>query len=336
MATTRIADIYEPLTFAETISERAIELNAFINSGVAVQDPLIDAQASVGGRIGDLTGNAPLTNVDPNISSDDPGVTSTPQKLSQKTQKWRLSALNQSWSSMDLARELSSVNPVAGITDKISHYWATVWQKRVIAKTEGIIADNVANNSSDMVVDVSIEDGNNAVAANIISANTVLDAKQTLGDSANSLAVIAMHSVVFTALEKQNLIQYIPNSEGMIGFPTYLKYRVIVDDLMTVTAGTTSGFKYTTLLFSSGAIGYGSGRVTKPTAREDKEDSGNGGGEEILYSRESKVYHPYGFSFIDTGVAAESPTVAELKTAAHWERKFDRKNCGIAALITNG
>jgi len=336
MASTRIADIYEPLTFAETISERAIELNAFISSGVAALDPLIDDQASVGGRIGDITGNSPLSSVDPNISSDDPAVVSTPQKLVQSTQKWRLSALNQSWSSMDLARELASPNPVAGITDKIGQYWSTVWEKRIIAQTDGVIADNVANDSSDMVLDVSIEDGTAATATNLISANSVLDAKQTLGDRADDLSVIAMHSVIFTALQKQNLIQYIPNARGEIEFPSYLGYRVVVDDLMSVTAGATSGFKYTTLLFASNAIGYGNGRVDMPTETERKPDTGNGGGQEIFYSRESKVYHPYGVSFESASVASISPSVAELKNAANWNRVWNRKNVGIAALITNG
>jgi len=336
MATTRIADIYEPLTFAETISERAIELNAFINSGVAVQDALINNQASVGGRIGDLTGNAPLTNVDPNISSDDPGVNSTPQKLSQKTQKWILSALNQSWSSMDLANELASVNPVAGITEKIAGYWSTAWEKRLIAIVDGVIADNVANDSSDMVVDNAIEDGVNAAATNLISANALLDTGQTLGDRSTELGVVVMHSVVRTALRKENLNNFVEHSEGNVRFETYMGYRVVEDDSMTVAAGGTSGFKYTTLLFTGGAIGYGNGRILMPTEVDRNPDAGNGGGEEIIYSRESKVYHPYGFSFLSGSVAAESPSPAELKNAANWDRVFDRKNCGIAALITNG
>jgi len=336
MASTRLADIYEPLTFAEAIDEKSVELNAFIASGVVTTDPMINDQAAVGGRVGDVIANAPLATDDPNISSDDPTVTSTPKKLGAHVQKWRLSALNQSWSSMDLARELGIPNPVQNITTKIGKYWATIWEKRVIAKTEGLIADNVANDSSDMIVDVSIEDGNAAVAANLISANAVLDAKQTLGDRADDLSIIAMHSVVHTALQKQNLIQTERNADGVILFQTYLNYRIVIDDLMTVVAGGTSGFKYTTILFTSGAIGTGNGKVDMPTELERKPDTGNGGGQEIIYSRESKVFHPYGFSFTSASVAAESPTAAELKTAGNWDRIWQRKNVGIAAVITNG
>ena len=55
MATVQIADVYNPLTFARREQEAQIELNAFIASGILVQDPLISGQASQGGNIGELT-----------------------------------------------------------------------------------------------------------------------------------------------------------------------------------------------------------------------------------------------------------------------------------------
>ncbi|HEL8745379.1 TPA: coat protein, partial [Listeria monocytogenes] len=63
-----------------------------------------------------------------------------------------------------------------------------------------------------------------------ISGNLVLDAKQLLGDSSDRLSLMVMHSAVYTALQKQNLIAFIPNARGEVNIPTYLGYRVVVDD----------------------------------------------------------------------------------------------------------
>ena len=54
MATVQLADVYNPLTFARREQEAQIELNRFLTSGVLVQDPRLNDQASVGGDIGGL------------------------------------------------------------------------------------------------------------------------------------------------------------------------------------------------------------------------------------------------------------------------------------------
>ena len=66
-----------------------------------------------------------------------------------------------------------------------------------------------------------------------IDGNVVLDGKQLLGDNASQLQAIMMHSAVYTALQKQNLIQYTTvqgPSGSPIKIPTYLTYSVVVDD----------------------------------------------------------------------------------------------------------
>ena len=50
MATTQIADIYNPLVFAGYEQEKQIELNNFMASGVMVEDPRLTQMASAGGR----------------------------------------------------------------------------------------------------------------------------------------------------------------------------------------------------------------------------------------------------------------------------------------------
>jgi len=334
MAQTQIADIYEPLTFNAAIDEGAIELNRFYAAGAIQEDPLLTDMAAMGGRIGELPFFKNLdTATDPDIMTDDPSDTATPDKITDAKAKWRLASLHKSWSTMDLARDLALKDPLAAIVSKVNKWWATQQEKRVIAAVNGLIAANAAQDSGDMINDI-YSDIVTPLAANIISAEAVIDTAQTMGDHADALSIMIMHSVTFANLRKQNLIDYIPNARGEVSIPTYLGYTVVVDDSMPVATGSNSP-KYTTCLMASGAIGHGKGRVSTPSEVDRVPNAGNGAGQDILHTRSSDIYHPYGFSFLSTSVAAESATRAELATAANWDRVYDRKLIGMAFLTHN-
>lgn len=333
---TQIADIYEPLTFAETIDEKAIELNAFYASGIIVADARVSAQASAGGRIGEMPNFKPLATTEANISSDDPASFSTPEKVESQTQVWRLAALNQSWSNMDLAQELALKDPAAAITGGIGQYWATQQERRVIASAQGVLADNVADDSSDMLEDIYSDVVVGSLdAGNYISPEAVMDCQQTAGDHMTIFTAIAMHSVVYTNLKKQQVIDFIPPADSAVPVPYYLGMRVVVDDSLPVITGTNTP-AYISILFGPGCIAHGAGNVENPSEYERIPSAGDGGGQEVIYSRTSDIYHPWGCSFISGSVAAESATIAELKDADNWNRIYARKNVAMAFLQSNG
>lgn len=338
MAEVRLVDIYEPTAFNAAVQEAAVEQNAFLASGILVQDPRIDGMVGVGGMVGELPNFNAMTNDEPDYVTDDPAATSTPAKIASATQIYRLANQHKSWSTMDLARQLALADPLGAITSSIGHYWGVNSQQRVVSSAMGVLADNIANDSSDMVIDVSIADGNAAVAANLIAADAVIDAMATLGDAAAKIKAIGMHSVVYTTLQKLNLISFIPNARGEINIPTYLNLRVIVDDQLDVTAGGTSGFVYTSILFGEGAFGYGTAPAMTPSELERNEAAGNGGGQDIIHSRHNEIIHPQGFAFLSTSIAQGiSATRAQLETAAQWDRVYvERKNIPLAFLKTNG
>jgi hypothetical protein len=334
MAETRITDVYEPLTFNGAVQEAQTELNRFIQSGILVEDPALTEMAQTGGRTGEMPFFAPLdTSADPNIMSDNPANLATPGKISAKKQIWYSANLHRSWSTMNLARDLSLQDPMAAIVNRVAAYWATVNEKRLIAACNGILADNDANDSDDMFVSI-YSDVASPASTNYISAEAVLDAKQTMGDHAEALTTLGVHSVTYTTLQKQNLVDYIPDARGEVTIPTYLGYRLVVDDSLTVTAGSNTP-QYTTMLFSPGAFSLGYGRLSVPSEVERVESAGNGAGQDILHTRENIVIHPYGFQCLDAGIAGNSATLAELAAAACWDRVVDRKQVGIAFLLHN-
>lgn len=337
MATVQLADIYNPLVFQAAVQEKQIELNRFIQSGVAVVDPQLTSMASVGGNIGELPFYKPLGTEEPNYSTDNPATLSTPAKITSSKMIYRLASQNKSWSTMDLARELALEDPMGAITGRIGQYWATNNEKRIIQSVRGLVADNVANDGGDMVHDISVATDGTVTDANRVSADAIIDTVQTMGDHGELLSAIAMHSVVYRKLQKLNLIDFIPDARGEVNIPVYQGKTVVVDDsLAGVTYGTTpANVYYYTILFGAGEFRLGEGQPQNPSAIDREEAAGNGGGQDIIYSRRSDIIHPLGFQFTSASVAGQSATQAELATAANWNRVYNRKNVALAVLKSN-
>ncbi|HLR77687.1 MAG TPA: hypothetical protein VK062_01405 [Burkholderiaceae bacterium] len=75
---------------------------------------------------------ADLSDVEADIVSDDPDVTSTPRKLSASKMKVRKSFLHGSWSAMNLASELAGADALARIQSRVAAYWTRQLQKRLV------------------------------------------------------------------------------------------------------------------------------------------------------------------------------------------------------------
>ena len=338
MATVRLTDVVIPAVYESYTANDSPEKTAFFESGVATRNAMLDAKANEGGDQlkvpfwNDLDADA-----EPNLSSDNPGSSATPNKLTSGLQVAQMAYLNQAYSTADLAGEIAGSDPMQRIRDRFGRYWMRQWQRRTIACLQGVLADNIANDSSDMVEDVSIADGNNATADNLFSRSAFTGAGFTLGDMFQSTSAIAVHSVVYKRMVDNDDIEFIPDSEGRMTIPTFMGRRVIVDDGMPVEDGATSGNVYTSVLFGEGAMGYGEGSATTPVEVERSALQGDGGGVEILVERKSWLIHPFGMRITaGTTPTAASFSLAELRAAATWDRVVERKNIPLAFLKTNG
>jgi len=193
---------------------------------------------------------------------------------------------------------------------------------------DGIFASNKANNNGDLILDVSKEDGTGETA----SGEVFLEAAQLLGDAKERFTAIAMHSRVHTNLQKLQLIEYLPESEIDVGFGTYMGKTIIVDDTLPVVDGSTSGKKYTSYLFASGAVGYVAGRPKVPT----ETDRNTLKGEDILINRQKFIMHVRGFKWTEASVVGEMPTLDEIAKAENYYRVYDKKKIRVVKVVTNG
>jgi hypothetical protein len=342
MALVQVADVVVPSIFTKYVQQKTEEKSRLIQSGALARDAAIDALLAGGG----LTFNVPswkdLTNDAENVSTDtaydyDGGDNSAPKYVGTSQEVAVRLSRNQSWSSSDLAAALAGSDPMMSIADNVAGYWARRLQANFIATITGVFADNAAapsgseHTQNDMTNDVS--GASYTAGVTDFSAEAFLDAALTMGDSQEDLGLVMVHSVVYNRMQKNNLIDFIPDSNGQINIPTFLGRRVIVDDGMPK-----SGAVYNTWIFGAGAVRLGVSTPKVPTEVERNPNAGNGGGQETLYSRVEWAIHPVGMKYAGTAPSG-GPSVAStsnnLAHAGSWMRVFpERKQLKIARLIT--
>ena len=331
---TNIADVIVPEVFTSYVQLLTSQKSAFVQSGVTQSDAQLDSFLAGGGQLITMPRWNDLTDTESNVSTDDDSL-ATPDPITAIQEIAIRHNRNHSWQSADLAAALAGSDPMEAIASRVSDYWVRQLQSLLISSVQGCLLDE-AGDADGMTSNITAGSGT-VTAAHRFSAEAFLDAQQTMGDQGDRLTAVAMHSVVFTRAQKNNLIDFIPDARGEVQIPFYLGRRVVVDDgLPTVADG--GNTEYSTYLFGEGAIALGVGSPRVPTEIDRNPAQGTGGGNESLYSRVEWVLHPRGFSFDVTGsVAGKSPTNTEAALAANWDRVYtDRNLVPFAELITNG
>ena len=370
-----LTDIVVPENFTPYIQQLTEEKARLVQSGVMAMSPMLseflagggasvnvpsfrdldagndaDSEATGADRVSGPLGTNHFSLGAPTQVGSGTGVLDpVPQKIEDSQEiAFRLSR-NNSWTSLDLAAALAGTDPMSAIASRVSFYWTRRLQRAFIATWRGVSADNVAvasgtdtHTQDDLVNDIAAGAFVNGVTN--FTAEAFLDAAVTMGDSMEDLTACMVHSVVFNRMQKNNLIDFIPDARGEIQIPTFLGREVIVDDRMpngtNVTRSNASGGSaeagiYETWLFGSGAAQLGLGTPKVPTAVERKEGSGNGAGQEVLYSRQEWAIHPTGHAYIQGSVPEGGPSNANLVTAANWSRVYpERKQIKFARLVS--
>jgi len=310
MPATKISNVIVPSVFNPYVIQRSAELSRLVQSGIIVGNPELDRLASAGGKLI----NMPFWN---DLSGDDEVLSDsgslTPEAITSGQDVAALFMRGKAWGVNDLATALSGDDPMKAIGDLVAEYWARRRQALTFSMLKGVFA---AGSMSGNVHDISGLVG----ALAVISGETFLDAKQKLGDAAEKLTAVAMHSATYTLLQKKDLIEYVVDSKGGKPIPYYMEREVIVDDGCPSAAGV-----YTTYLFGQGAIGLGNGAAPVPT----ETDRDSLAGEDILINRQHFVLHPRGVKWNNAAVVGSSPTNAEAETAANWTRVYENKNIRI-------
>lgn len=346
---TAVADLIVPEIFNPAVVQKTTEKSRLVKSGALVQDEAMNALLAGAGLTFELPSFKPLDNEDENVSSDDtddsfkdgftPNTNSRPKKTGMVSEVGVRLSRNQSWASADLAAALGQKDPVEAIQDGVSDYWALRLQAAFIATMKGVFADNSAAPAGsehvqyDMTNDVKGSGFTDGVTN--FTTEGFMDAAITMGDSADELGLVLVHSVVYNRMRKLQLIDFVQDATNPQGaaLPTYQGKLVVVDDGMPFSSGV-----YESWLFGGNAVRLGVGSPKVPTEVERKPAAGGGGGQEVLYNRVEWMIHPTGYKYAGTapkGGPTNAATTNNLAAAASWQRVFpQRKQIKIARYIT--
>ncbi len=339
MAETRVAEVVVPQIFTPYVQQLTERKNKLIESGAIAVDSGLSAMLQGAG----LTFNVPswqdIPNDADNVGGDDPGVTSTPNDLATSQEIAVRLNRNQSWKNMDLVAELSGSDPANTIANRVATYWSHRLQAAALATLAGVFADNDAapaaseHTEDDLTLDVSA--GGFLLGTTNFQAENFINASALMGDSADDLDTLCVHSMVYATMQKNNLIDFIPDSEGRVNIPTFLGRRVVRDDSMP---NPSSGI-YHSYILGRGALKFGRSTPKNATAVAREEAEGNGQGSETLYNRVVWAIHPVGHKFAVASPAVGGPsnatTSGNLGHADSWVRVYpERKQIKIVRLIT--
>jgi hypothetical protein len=317
---TKIIDTITPEVFNKYIDVYTAEKSAIINSGVAVADARVSEMITAGGT----TVNMPYWN---DLSGDDEvlsdGASLGTDKITAGADIAAVMYRGKGWAVNELAAVLSGSDPLGSLMNKVGAFWVRQEQKVLTNVLDGLFA--AAGTGENATPAGTLRADHLAETSAGISAEAILDTKQLLGDNADKLALLVMHSAVYTKLQKQNLIEFVPASQQGGKIATYLGYRVVVDDALAAVDGT-----YRTYLLGAGSFGRNTGAPSKVTSFEKARDAA--AGEDKIYTRRAFVMHPYGVKFKSDSVAGVTPANAELALASNWQAVYDMKNIGIVAL----
>ncbi|MED9903563.1 MAG: major capsid protein [Lachnospiraceae bacterium] len=266
------------------------------------------------------------------------------------------------WTEKDFSSDITGEDFLPA-TEEVAEYWDDVDQATLLKVLEGIFAMTGAKNLEFVnghTYDIS---GNETV--NTFDETTLNNAiQQALGDNKGKFKMAIMHSQVATNLENLKLVSYLKytDKDGVerdLTLGSINGRLVLIDDTMptetvpaveevkdsegkVTTAAQPAYVKYTTYVLGEGAIEYTNCGAKKPYSMS--EDDKTNGGETTLWSRQRKIFSPYGISFKQPSFI--SPTDEQLATGSNWElansnesgtkEYFPHKAIPIARIITRG
>lgn len=305
----KLADSIIPSVYARYAFEEHVQSLEIYQAGILFSDPEISGKLSMGGRSVDIPGWKDLGNDPSEPVNDDPTDSIEMKKIGTRRETAARAVRAQAWGVTDLVSILAGDDPLKVLIRRQTDYWQRAHKLTLLKILQGVIADNIANDSSDMVRDTN---------ASIVDTD-IIETAYLHGDRADKFRSIWMHSKQMKALKLADLIDYVPSSQqGGMMIPYYMNLRCVVDDDIPVSSG-----EYTAFMFKDKAIMWNELPVATeggPLEFDRKPRQGHGGGVTEMVGRRHFVPHVPGTRFLDASTAGEFATDAEYALAANWDR----------------
>lgn len=237
------------------------------------------------------------------------------------------------WSERDFASDLAGVDYMDNVAHQVAEYWEEADEATLISVLTGIFnagsstdsALYAAKNSfiSTHTYDISKQDGD-ASKVGAVSLNAAI--QRACGSAKGKFRAVILHSAVATNLENLQLMNYLTYTDKAgitrdLAIGTWNGKSVIISDALPTTTDSSGNIVYTSYILGEGSFFYENigAKVPYEMHRSPSEE----GGCDVLYSRQRKVIHPFGFDYVKASQSTLSPTDTELALGVNWELAAD-------------
>lgn len=321
MAETRLTNVeFDAEVFSAYTVEPSIYKSEFFKSGVIEVDPMISSMIAGPGESFSIPGLVSTAGTSGDIPIE--GTDATVNALTSTKQTFRKQVRNKVWGANDLTRIFAGVEAINKAAGMVVDYWAQSNDIIAIKSITGLIADNVANDSNDLVNIISTGTG----SASYFSDDAIIDTQSLLGENGNGFVAMVVHPSTYAYMRKLDLIDLVPVSGQDRTIESYMGMQVIVDRNAYVNSTV-----YDTILLKPGFLKYGittEGYIPTEIARKPLD----GFGIDQLITRRTFALHPMGWAIVESGISGLTPTDNELAAAGTWNRVWNKENSGIVVL----
>ena len=335
---TKLSDLVTRPEFLAYQREDIYNNCKWIQSGAVVRNSALDARA--GGVKVQVPFFKPINPTEVVIEDNSTwgaGGYVSPEAITAGDQVMPILHRTFAYATSDLAAMGSGTDPMAAIRSYITKAVNKLRTQTLISQLNGVFGTALAGNA----VDVS-QAATGATEANFLSASTVIRAKHLLGERADELSIIAMHSDVYAYLQAVGALTFSTSAlstggaitwgGGGVGLTSdavanFMGLRVVVDDLLAPTVNAGGADQYPVYLMTAGAVAEG---VQQEMRIES--DRNILSLQDVLQCN----YH-YGFHVMGTKYGgADNPTNTVLGTAGSWSLAYsDRRMTDVVKLTVN-
>lgn len=234
---------------------------------------------------------------------------------------------------------IPGLDPLDQIANKFADKWDDVNEDTLVSIIKGIFA-STTDGCTEFATKHTLETEN-------VDETSIYDATQkACGDHNQNFSLAIMHSKIANELAKKQLLNYIKYTDSMgiernTNIAQWGDKTVLVDDTVT-TEVVEDATKYITYILGNELFIDEDLSVENPFERY--RNALKNGGLTYLISRQMKVRHPKGFSYLKKEQAKESPTDEEFANGANWglaksadgTKFYPHKMIPLARIVSNG
>jgi len=347
--------------YLETVPR--VKQNALLTSGILRQRN--DLKALLTEQVGGNFISVPMTGLIGGTPENYDGSTNiTADGLETFIQSMIVVGRAHSWKEKDFTADITGKNFMEEIAKQVGNYWDDVDQSTILSTLKGIFGVSADSFNTKHTLDISAASDPKVGATTLNSAIQqaaganknlfkVVIMHSEVATNLENLQVLSYWKETDANGVQRDVALASWNGRTVLiddDVPTEAVYTITTDDAVVdgkdyyvlsngkynkVASPQTSdlanyyevtGTKYTTYVLGQGAFDYVDCGAKVPA--ETHRDPLANGGEDVLISRQRKIFAPKGFSFVQPSTAIVSPTAAQLETAARWTVVKDTAGTG--------